>query len=334
MNDGLEDRIVRGEIDPVYLLCGTDPLLYQRVVGALTAALVKPETRAFNLDAFEGKSATVQAVLNAARTLPMMAKRRLVILRDVEGLGAEGMAAAAAYLDAPAPETCLVLSAQKADGRLKLFQAAKKKGWLHELVVPRNLAGWVTDEAARRRARVTPDAARRLADVVGADLGRLSSSLEQLVLYADGRAVEAADVDELIAETRERTVFELTNAVGQGGPDGRRRALTAVARLVEQRESAIGVAMMLARHIRQLAVVRELAAARTPRAELPRLVGAPPFAIDGLMAQARRFSSPSLARAIDLVAQADVDLKGPVKGALGERIVLERLVEGLLALGS
>jgi DNA polymerase-3 subunit delta len=327
----LVDRVAAGQIDPVYLLCGTDPFLYQVVLGALTKALVTPETRAFNLDAFEGKGATAGAVIGAARTLPMMARRRLVVLRDVEGMGADGMAALAAYLEAPAPETCLVLLAQKADGRLKLFQAAKKKGFLHELTVPRNLAGFVLDEAARRGARVTPDAARRLADVVGGDLGRLSSSLDQLALYADGRAVEAADVDELVAETRERTVFELANAVGQGGPDGRRRALGAVARLVDQRESAVGVAMMLARHVRQLALVKELTAARTPRAELPRLVGAPPFAIDGLVAQARRFTPASLARAIDLVAQADVDLKGPRKGALGERVVLEELVERLLA---
>src|SRR5262249_37198080 len=160
----------------------------------------------------------------------------LVVVRDVEGLGADGMAAVAAYLEAPAPETVLVLQAQKADGRLKLFQIAKKKGFLHELEVPKNLTGWIAAEAARRRARVTDDAARRLADVVGPDLGRLASSIEQLALYADGRAVEAADVDELIAETRERTVFELANAIGSGQRD---RALRACARLVEQRESAI-----------------------------------------------------------------------------------------------
>jgi DNA polymerase III subunit delta len=326
----LEDRIVQGKVDPVYLLIGSDPWLYQRVLGALTTAIVTPATRAFNLDAFEGKSATAQAVLNAARTLPMMAKRRLVVVRDVDGLGADGLAHVAAYLEAPAPETTLVLSAPKADGRLKFYQIAKKRGYLHDLEVPRNLAGWIAEQAARRRAKVTPDAARRLAEVVGPDLGRLASSLEQLVLYCDGRPVEAADVDELVAETRERTVFELANAVGQGQ---RERALKAISSLIEQRESAVGVAMMLARHVRQVALVRELSEARTPRAELPRLAGVPPFALDGLIAQARRFSRPSLARAFELVARADLDLKGPVKAALGERIVLERLVEDLLSLG-
>src|SRR5262249_14034299 len=233
--EDLESAIVHGDLAPVYLLCGTDPLLYQRAVGALVARLVTPETRAFNHDAFEGKSASAAQILAAARTLPMMAKRRLVVVRDVEGLGADGMGALAGYLDAPAPETTLVLQAQKADGRIKLFQVPKKKGFLHELEVPKNLIGWIGAEAARRRARFSDDAARRLADVVGPDLGRLASTIEQLALYVggpvglrptggeaersplnDGRAVTAEDVDELVAETREQRVFELAKAVRHG----------------------------------------------------------------------------------------------------------------------
>lgn len=325
----LESRILAGDIAPVYLLVGTDALLYQRVVAALVRMVTTDASRAFNHDVFEGKGTPASAIQGAARTLPMMAARRLVVVRDVEGLGADGMSSLAGYLENPAPETVLVLWAQKSDGRLKLFQVAKKKGFIHELEVPRNLVAWILEEAARRQARIGEDAARRLADVVGADLGRLASSVDQLTLYALDRPVTPADVDELIAETRERTVFELTNAVGQGN---REKALRAVARLVDQRESTIGVTMMLARHLRQVAIARELSEARTPRNDLPRLVGAPPFAIDGLVAQGKRFTVRSLARAVELLAKADLDLKGPPKAALGERVVLERLVGALCGL--
>lgn len=325
----LESRILAGDVAPVYLLVGTDPLLYQRVVSALVRMVTTDASRAFNHDVFEGKGASASAILGAARTLPMMAARRLVVVRDVEGLGAEGLGAVAGYLENPVAETVLVLWAQKSDGRIKLFQVAKKKGFVHELEVPRNLVAWILEEAGRRGARIAEDAARRLADVVGADLGRLASSVDQLTLYAGDRPVTPADVDELIAETRERTVFELTNAVGQGN---REKALRAVARLVDQRESTIGVAMMLARHLRQVAIARELAEAKAPRNDLPRLVGAPPFAIDGLIAQGRRFTARALARAVELLAKADLDLKGPPKAALGERVVLERLVGDLCAL--
>src|SRR5262249_12669774 len=43
--DDLESRILEGRLDPVYLLAGTDPLLYQRVVAALTRAVVNDATR-------------------------------------------------------------------------------------------------------------------------------------------------------------------------------------------------------------------------------------------------------------------------------------------------
>src|SRR5436190_24319112 len=99
----LEEAIAKGEIAPVYVLAG-DALLVGRVTAALAQALVTPATRAFNHDVFEGKSASAAAVLGAARTLPMMAKRRLVVVREVEGLGTDGLGALAGYLDKPAPE--------------------------------------------------------------------------------------------------------------------------------------------------------------------------------------------------------------------------------------
>lgn len=328
----LETDIARGEIAAVYVLTGTERLLVDRVVAALTQALVSPATRAFNLDVLEAKAAGATTILNATRTMPMMGKRRLVIVRDTETLGADGLAALAGYLEDPSPAAVLVLQCNKVDGRLKFFAAAKKKGLLHDLAPPRQLGPWIAAEAKRRGANLAPDAARRLADVVGSDLSRLASALEQLSLFVgDERAITGADVDALIADTSEQNVFQLTEAVGQGE---RERALRAVAKLVEQRESAVGVTMMLARHFRQLAQYQELATARAPQGEMMRVLGVPPFVLDKLAPQARRFPAGAFGRAFALLSKADQDLKSNVKAALGERIVLERLVGALSGLSA
>ena len=92
--------------------------------------------------------------------------------------------------------------------------------------------------------------------------------------------------------------------------------------------------MMLARHVRQLAIASEELGNGTPPRELPRLLGVPPFAVDGLLAQARRWPPRAFPAALAALAQADRDLKGPVKAALGERIVLTRLAEQLMTLGT
>ncbi len=324
----LEAEIREGRTDPVYVLHSDDALLVDRVIQALQDTVVTATTRALNYDVFEAKAAGATAILNAARTLPMMGPRRLCVGRGAEELGAQGLEPFIAYLDDPTPTTVLALVCGKVDGRMKFFAAAKKKKVLHDLSAPRQIFSWIQDEARRRGARLTSDAVRRLHDVIGRDLMRLSSAIDQLALYVgEGRPVSADDVDELIAETRERNVFELTRAVGEGD---RLRALLAVARLFDQRESAIGVTMMLQRHFRQLALTRAYLAERVSPRDLPRLVGVPPFAVDSLVAQARRFDDRALSRALALLAQTDLDLKGPRKAALTERLLLERVIEELL----
>ena len=92
----------------VHVLIGDDPWLIARTVGALVDQTVPKAERAFNLDVLEVKAGAA-AIVAAARTLPMMGKRRLVLVRDAETLGAEGLEHLRKYLDDPSPETVLVL---------------------------------------------------------------------------------------------------------------------------------------------------------------------------------------------------------------------------------
>jgi DNA polymerase-3 subunit delta len=149
--------------------------------------------------------------------------------------------------------------------------------------------------------------------------------------------VSVEDVDDLVAETRERTVFELTDAIGEGDLP---RALVAVAALCDQRQSALGVVMMLARHMRQLAICQDAIGERASKAEIARRAGVPPFIADKLAAQARRYSPDSVVTALGKLSTADRTLKGQIQIArtlgrnLGERMVLDRLVGDLIAMAT
>ena len=318
---------------PVHILVSQDPLLVDRTVTRLRDAAVPEAARAFNYDVFDGKGLTAERILAAAQTMPMMARRRMVLVRDLTAMPAAELNALVPYLGDPNPSTVLVCVCGKADKRIKLFAAAAAARALHELAAPRNLTAWIRQEAGERRIALEPAAARRLADVVGKDLARLALCIEQLALYAGDRPVTADDVDELIAETRERTVFELIDAIGAGD---RRKALEAVAALFEHRQSAIGMVVMLARHVRQLATVRAGLARSASKGELARAAGVPPFIVDKLAVQARRFSEQSLDAALARAAEADVALKGFVPGTrilgrnLADRVIVERLVTSLL----
>jgi DNA polymerase-3 subunit delta len=106
--------------------------------------------------------------------------------------------------------------------------------------------------------------------------------------------------------------------------------------LFDQRQSAIGVIVMLARHMRQLGLVHKANAEKVPRGEVAKMVGAPPFVVDKLRDQSHHYSPPSVARALRLLGQADRALKGQAQMMrtlgrhLGERVVLDRLVGQIL----
>ena len=337
-------ELIEDGLAPVYVLHGDQPILVERAVAAIREAAVPAGARAFNYDVVDGKVTGAQIVA-LAQTLPMMAQRRMVYVRDLAAVAAGDADALVAYLGDPNPTTVVVAVTSKLDKRQKLFAAAAKKGYLHVLEAPRQLAPWARAEATSRGVKIEGAAIQRLVDAVGDDLSRLALAIEQLGIYAGDRAVTAADVDELVADTRERSVFELTDAIGAAD---RGRALAAVSALCDQRESAVGVVVMLARHVRQLALVHALRERGVQRGEWAGRIGVPPFVIDKLIQQARSFAPDALADATRALAEADRALKGdltlvsesarftgPQTKALGrelaERVILERTVDAIVS---
>ena len=336
-------ELVADGLDPVYVLHSEHPILIERAVAAIRDAAVPPAMRGFNYDVVEGKPKGNQ-IVSLCQTLPMMAERRMVFVRDIGLMPADEADPIIEYLGKPNPSTVLVAITNKLDKRLKLFAQLSKKGFLHVLDAPRQVAPWVRDEAKQQGVKMDAAAVSRLVDTVGNDLSRLALAVGQLGLYAGDRAVTSDDVDELIADTRERSVFELTDAIGSGD---RARAMAAVASLVDQRESAIGVIVMLARHIRQLTLLHSMKNTGVPRNEWASRVGVPPFIVDKLIAQAKAYTPDTLAFATQRLATADRALKGditlttqsspwtgPQLKALGrelaERVILEQVVDGIV----
>jgi DNA polymerase-3 subunit delta len=171
---------------------------------------------------------------------------------------------------------------------------------------------------------LNPDAASALAEVAGPDLGRLSQALEQLTLYVGpGQRIRIEDVEELISETRQRGVFELTKAIGEGDVP---RSLRLLANMQRNREPALRIQYMLVRQLRQIWRAKELAAAGAPRGEIASRVGIAPFFLDDVLIPARRMSQAALERSFDRLYRADRTLKS---SRVDPDLVLSKLVQSL-----
>ena len=326
-DDDIAGAVARGEIAPVYCLSG-ERYLVDAAHAAIRAAVLGQAGAAagFNHDVFELKESGLDACLGTARTLPMMAKRRLVVGKGIDQVKADLLEPLVAYVADPNPSTCLVLIADKVDVRFKAFVALRKAGFLHVFQPLRDnaLAAWLRTEARARKIEIAGDAAGALAELAGPELGRLSQALDQLALYAGaGRPITVDDVEALIAETRQRNVFELTKTIGAGDVP---RALGLLANMLRNREPALRIQFMLARQMRQIWRAKELVAAGAARGEIAGAIGMSPYFLDDVLVPAKRMSRATLARAFERLYQSDLALKS---SRVDEELLISRLVQSL-----
>jgi DNA polymerase-3 subunit delta len=326
-NPDIPAAVARGQIEPLYCLSGERFLVDAAVAAIRKAVLAEAGAgAAFNNDSFELKESGIGVVLATARTLPMMARRRLVIGKGIDDVKAADLDPLAEYAEDPNPSTCLVLVAEKVDVRFRAFQALRKRGYLYQFAALKDqaLAGWLRAEAKTRKIAIAPDAATLLATLAGPELGRLAQALEQLAIYVGGeRPIGVDDVEDLVAETREHGIFELTKAIGAGDVT---RALALLTNMLRNREPALRIQFMLARQLRQIWRAKELSAAGASRGDIAAGVGINPYFLDDVLVPARRMSRASLERAFERLYQADLALK---TSRAEPEIALSRLVQTL-----
>lgn len=309
----VRQQIAGGTPDSVYLLTGEDELEKSALAGEF-AELVEEGLRAFNVERIHAGEWTsgdrllegVGTVIAAARTLPMMAPRRVVTVLQAEALlmpKRESEAAARALeqfeslLKAPEPQTTLVLVASSIDRRGKMFKLLQKQNaTIVECGVIEDQADaerWVRTRVAAAGTEIDPQAARLLVTRAGLDVRRLRAEVDRLLLYALGQARISIDDAKAIAGPMALTDdWAMTNAIE---------------------------AAQTGEALRQLALMLD--------------GGAPPEKILGQLGWLVRTKFPQLAPAdvrpaVEAVFRTDVDLK---RSAGEPRILLERLVVELCA---
>ena len=304
------DRIKQGRVAPVYLLCGPQSFMIEAVVGALREAVEADKHGTFACETFHGDEDHGSRIAAAAREIPMLVARRLIVVREAQALAAcaESVEAIVRYLKQPSPTTILVLCAPTFDARTRLARTVAETGVVlrAERVAFQELPPFVRHHGRALGVEVAPDAVSALIEACGDDLAAIHDGLSKLALYVEpGRAATAEDVRAVVAPSRQHSVFELVDAVGARDPV---RAFELVQRLVDQGEEPLKVLGLFARQIRQLIDLK------AGRRDSPRVAALREFARDKAQAQADRFSMRDLVRALEALHRADLALKSKAFG--------------------
>ncbi len=269
----------------------------------------------FNLDRFDaGDPLDLHRVVQAARTLPMMGPRRLVWIRNAGPLSeqkADELQPLLEYLETPDPSTTLVVqTSSRVKKSTVLYKRMDKHGVVAEFVTPREreLPGWLQDRAKKQGRLLRPDAAALLVEALGRDLAALDTALERLTLFVAGDApLELQHVEETVARTRTRTVWELVDAIVERDVSG---TLARAHLLLGQGEHPLRLLALVARQFRQLLAGHAARANGANPKEAARVAGVPPFRAQTFARQLQNYNVGELVAALDRVAAADRALKG------------------------
>lgn len=229
-------QIKAGSPDPIYLLLGEDEV-EKSALAHQFEELVEDGLRAFNVEAIHAGDATtgdrlastVSSIVAAARTLPMMAPRRVVIVFQAAAVlmpkrESEAAERALDQLEAlvkqPDPQTTVVLVSSSLDKRGRMFKLLSKQATLVECGAVEDQADaerWVKARVAAAGAELEPAGARLLAERCGTDVKRLRNDVDRLLLYALGqKMVTLADVREIVGPAELQNDWAMANAIEAG----------------------------------------------------------------------------------------------------------------------
>lgn len=308
----------------VYLLHGDQPLLIQQAIDALRELVIQGQAEDFNLDRFDvSEHPDAELITQAVRTLPMMAPRRMVLVRHADQLfemaaTSEGVKPYLRCLESLPSTSCLVFCADKAVKKTsKLYKEIDKRGitYLAEAPKERELPRWLIDECKARGRTLKPDAADLLADAVGRDLAMCESKLEALCLFVEApKPITLADVDTLVAHTRTRTIWEFIDALGERN---RVRCLSQVHMLLLQEEQPLRLLAMVVRLFRSLLCGRAARAQGASLEEAAAQAGVPVYKKDLFARQMKAYGGQELIAAMIRLNDVDHELKSsPLPGDL------------------
>jgi len=322
----LERKLSAHDIPSLLFLFGEETFTLERSLRRILDLAVPPDARDFNYDIYHGRESRTETILDTARTFPLFADHRLVLIKGAQNLAAAELEAFVPYLQDPVPETILVFTADKIDKRKKFFQEFKKRGELVEYkkLYDNQIPAFVKSQAREAGWSFTEDALALFCRRTGTNLQEVHGELSKLFAYLGERKLaDVKDVTAVVSDTRVDSIFDLTNAMGDKNTG---EALRLLGRLLAEGIAPLLILSMMVRHFRQLWKTRELLDQGEGKQDLCRRIGINPYFLDGLVKQARQFSSVQYRQAFELFLEVDMALKS--SGA-HPAVLLERLVQDI-----
>ncbi len=201
----------------VYVIEGKEPSLAQTQCSRLLDELIEPDQRATGLLTLDADKATITEVFDELRTLPFLAKKRVVVIKQADKFISDNRQHLEAYFENPSSTGILIMTVSSFKSRTNL---AKKLPQIGELItiaqpqanrIPANLRSYAKDAYGKS---LSYDGAELLLELAGEELPRLYSEIDKLAVFVDGKKdISADDVNSLVGHNKLYNVFDVIDSI-------------------------------------------------------------------------------------------------------------------------
>lgn len=313
---------------PIYFFCGEETFLIDEVVDALIEHAIDPSMKEFNFDLVHGNEIDGKKIVSLASSYPMMAERRVVIIKDFDRVN--GKDVLEAYAEQPSSSTVLVLISNSPDLRKKPYSTFKKLAIIHESrsFYDNETIPWIEARVKQVHRTIEPAAIQMLHSYVGNNLRELSNEIEKIIIaIGEQQKISIADVERVVGVSREYTTFQLCDKIGE---KNMARSLEIADRMLNSGESAVGIIAAMTNHFVRLWKLQDAVRQRKGEQEMLQYVYFNNFALRSSLAQVRNYRPEEIENAFLILAEADLAAKssGDAKRILTKTIT--EIISGIM----
>ncbi|MDB5353354.1 MAG: polymerase delta subunit [Planctomycetota bacterium] len=308
----------------IFAVVGDDAYLRREAITAIVRTWLGADGDEFAVSRFPGESAGLSDVLDELRTLPFLAKARVVIVENADPFVTAHRRALEAFTERPSSAGVLVLSVKSWPATTKLAKQVEKVGLAIDCKTPseKELPRWLVSLAKTRSGAVLEqDASELLVELVGAEIGLLAMEVEKLSTYVGERKrITREDVATMVDAGRVQKIWSVINAATTGRGENAIVALDALIAANESPHEMLGALRSTLLKTYHAGMLRTAGMdARQACVE----AGIYPGGIDTTLKQHTHLGPSRVSRLPEILLRADMDLKGASQ--LPPQTVMERL---------
>jgi len=292
-----------------YLFLGKELFLKKQDLGRLKSSVLRDDRSGLNYDEFQAGEDDINKAIDCAKTVPFMAKSRLIIINEANRLNPQEKEALALLIESNPQAVNIALMAEILAPTDTLYKAVSKHGKIkkYDTLNPDKLYQWVTAEFLKFDKKAHPAAVKVLIENTGASLLDLRQAIELVATFVgEEPAVNVEDVQRLTGKSIDATAFQLVDAIVDKNADLALRILNGLDKDIKTVSSVIG---LIGWHLRRLWRGEKLISKRLPASTVAFTLGVRQDKANSFFRQLNVFTSAELEKYFKALLKIDKDIK-------------------------